>query len=403
MSDIQTIRIERLGAQGDGIAEGPIYVPFALPGETVRVRRSGDRATLVDVVTPSPERSASHCPHYGTCGGCAVQHLADDGYRRWKTDLLVQALAHRGFSDIPIRDLIVSAPQSRRRAGVKAMRLKDRVILGFTERGTHRLVDLEHCAVLRPEIMALLPKLKVFFQAIMRSKADADITWTDSGLDVDLHGVKLDGIKAQMRAAAFAEDADLARLSIDGETILERRSPIVRFGETAVALPPGAFLQATVDGERSLQQTVLEALSDAGHVADLFCGLGTFTFPIAARATVHAVDYDATMMAALSKAIRGNVKVKAERRDLFRNPLRAAEFKGIDAVVLDPPRAGAMAQVETLVTAGVPRIVMVSCNPASFARDARHLVDAGYGLHWVQPVDQFLWSPHLELVALFLR
>ncbi|MDA5194032.1 class I SAM-dependent RNA methyltransferase [Govanella unica] len=399
--------IERLGAQGDGIAEteaGPVFLPFTLPGERVEAQMRGDRAVLERVLSPSPERVEPPCPHFGVCGGCSLQHMSAASYAVWKRQILIDTLAHRGFSDLPVAEAIISAPGSRRRAGLKAERLKDKVILGFSERQSHRLVDVTSCPVLRPEIVAFLGPLRAFLRSAMKAKAEITVTLSDRGLDVALSGVILKTMQDRMRFADFAESADLARLTVDGETVLERRVPMVTFGDVPVPLPSNAFLQATKDGEAALQASIAEALAGATKVVDLFAGLGTFSFPLAATAAVHAVEGDAQMVAAFTRAAgaRKLVKVTAETRDLFRNPLRVNEFKGVDAVVMDPPRAGAQAQTEMLAQARVPRLALVSCNPGSFARDARVLVDVGYEIDWIRPVDQFLWSPHLELVASFV-
>lgn len=408
---IRELEITSLGAQGDGIAEiggKPLYVPHSLPGERVVAEVSGNRGRIQELLHPSPARIAPTCRHFGRCGGCALQHMAMPHYAAFKRDSLARAMAHRGFTDLPLDEIAISPPESRRRMALRATRLGKRLILGFSEAMSHRIVDLEECPVAAPALVSLLPAIRDFLGPVLppRRVVDCLLTVTETGVDLQFRGLPAPDLALRERVAAFAAAADLARISFGDEIILERRTPIVTFAGVMVAPPPGPFLQATPMGEKILQETVVEHLGGATRTLDLFAGLGTFTFPLAATgAAVHGVEGDSALVRALAQAADRQrlVKVTAAARDLFRNPFRPDELKAYDAVVIDPPRAGAEAQAEMLAWSAVPRIAMVSCNPATFARDARTLIDGGYELAALRPVDQFLWSPHLELVALFTR
>jgi len=420
------VRIERLGDGGDGIAEtacGRLYIPLSLPGERVRVRPLRPRgggfvAQVVDVLAPGGARQPPPCPHFGVCGGCALQHLTDDAYAAWKTARLTAALGRVGLGgDDLVAPLLRIPAGTRRRATFTALR--DRaagVHLGFQVRDGHTVVDLATCLVLDAAILPLLPELRRLFGAMLApdGRASATVTLLDGGLDVLLTGAPPRSLQDHERLARFAEDADLARLSWrtdDGtaaEPLAVRRPARVLFGGIAVTVPPAGFLQPSLAGEAALLAAVHAGVGGARVVADLFCGCGTFALPLVQRAArLHAIDTDADAVAALSAAGRsvpaGAARLRCEPRDLFTRPLAASELSGFDAVVLDPPRAGARAQAAALAASAVPVVVYVSCNPATFARDARLLADGGYRLERITPVDQFLWSPHLELVAVFRK
>jgi 23S rRNA (uracil1939-C5)-methyltransferase len=407
---MERVRVTRLGHLGDGVGDtdaGPVFAPFVLPGETARGALVDGRLTLAAIEDPSLDRVAPPCPHFGLCGGCALQHAADGFLADWKTALIRDALAARGL-DAPIRPIHVSPPGARRRAALSGRRTKKTVILGFHERADAAIAPIETCAVLRPEIVAAFPALRALFGLVCSRQGEgrASVTVSAAGLDVALDGAKpLDGpLRARLAEAAAA--ADLARLSYGDETVAARRPPAQRFGRASVVPPPGGFLQATADGEAALGAAVREAAGEARRIVDLFAGCGTFALPLAERAEVRAVEGDAAMAAALDLGRRraeGLRAVTVETRDLFRRPLLAPELEGVDAVVIDPPRAGAAAQTAELARSRVARVAAVSCNPATFARDARTLVDGGFRLLWVQPVDQFRWSPHVELAAAFAR
>lgn len=401
------VRIERLGAQGDGIVtynNAPLYVPFALPDENVKVRIDGERGELLEILQPSTHRVAPDCAHFGVCGGCAVQHLAAESYAHWKTSQIKAALSHRGL-DLPILPLHISPPGSRRRAKLSVQRLQGKAAVGFAGRRSHTIVDVQACPVTHPDIVAVLPLLRRALPPLLKGKdATVQITLTNSGLDVDLVSVKSDGVAALMALADIANEGDFARLSVVGEAIVTRRPPVVHFGDVAVTLPPGAFMQATRDGEKALIEFASAAVADAKSVADLFSGIGTFALSLPGNTVVTAMESDAAAVSALQGAARqANRKLTVRRRDLFRDPLTVDELKQFDAVIVDPPRTGAAAQTAMIAASRLPVAVMISCNPATFTRDARVLVDAGFNCPGVLPVDQFLWSPHVELAALFQR
>jgi len=409
-----TVTAGPLGARGDVVAEGAggrLYVPFALPGETVEVRpgasRGDGRGTdLLRVIDPSPDRVDPPCPHFGTCGGCALQHMAPVAEAAWKRDLVIAALGRRGLVDVPVAATVSVPPGTRRRATLTWRRTRSGLVLGFHERQSHQIVDIRACPVLHPELAALLPRLRAALLAVLAAGTSGDLQmqWTDSGADVRLDLPAAPDLTGRESLAALAETLDLGRLMlrVDGqdEPVAIRRPPVITFGGVTVALPPGAFLQPSQAGEDALRTLVLAALEGvAGPVADLFCGLGTFALPLAARHGVTAVDGDGPAVAALT----ATGKVRTLARDLFTDPLAGSDLAPFAAVVFDPPRAGAREQAEALATAGPDVVVAVSCAPASFARDARTLVDGGYMLEQVTPVDQFAWSAHVELVATFRR
>jgi len=400
------LTIERLGHLGDGIAigaEGPVFVSGILPGEVVTGEVAGDRMSYPRIVTPSPRRVKPPCSHARTCGGCLMQHAADDFVAEWKAGIVQGALNGQGLSAdfLPMK---TSAARSRRRATFAARRTKGGVLIGFHARGSETLVAIPDCQLVHPDVMAAMPGLVELVRLGGSRSAEVSISVTKAlgGVDVDVKGGKpLDG-GLRMELARVVEAHAMARLTWDGETVALRTQPVQVMGRAMVAPPAGAFLQATEDGEAALLAGVRRALGDQKRVVDLFAGCGTFALPLAEDAEVHAVEGDAAMTGALDKAARntsGLKKVTVETRDLFRRPLEADEFKGVTGVVIDPPRAGAEAQIACLAQARPPVIAMVSCNPITFARDAKVLVSAGYTLNWVQVVDQFRWSSHVELVA----
>ncbi len=401
--------IDHVGAQGDGVAVaggGRVYVPGTLKGERISAEVKGDRGRLVDVLTPSSDRVEPPCRHFGACGGCALQHMGEVPYKEWKTERVARALSHRGFEDVPFRPLVVTPPGSRRRARLTAIATKSGTVLGYNTRQSRQVVDISECPVLRPEIVDLFAMLRAALADLMRpgDRGHVQVTASDTGVDLvlDLPG-DLDLVQREA-LGGFAHRADLARVSWgpDGEPVVERRRPVISFGDVAVAVPPGAFLQTSKEAEQAMAGDLCEILTGTEAVADLFSGLGTFSFPLARRARVTAFDGDGSLIGALDRAGAG-LPVDAHIRDLFREPLMSSELARFDGVVLDPPRAGAKAQVAELAVTAVPVVAMVSCNPATFARDARALVDGGYRLQWVRPVDQFLWSADVELVASFAR
>lgn len=400
--------VERLGHRGDGIAQGPdgpIFLPQMLPGEVVEADLAGDLAQNLRIVTPSPDRIRPPCPHARTCGGCLLQHAADPFVADWKQGIVKGALAGQGL-DAPLLPIETSAPRSRRRATFAARRTKGGALIGFHSRASDTLVAIPNCQLLHPDLLGSLPALEALVVTGGSRSAEITLAATHSlgGADVAVTGGKALDADLRMSLARVAETFNLARLSWEGEVIALRTMPVQRFGKALVAPPPGAFLQATADGEAALVAAVRAAVGPARRVVDLFAGSGTFTLPLAELAEVLAVEGDAAMLAALDRGWRqaqGLHRVTTETRDLFRRPLEPDEFKGFDAVIIDPPRAGAEAQTRALALARVPVIAAVSCNPVTFARDARILTEAGYALDWVQTVDQFRWAAHVELVARF--
>lgn len=403
-----TFTIMRLGHLGDGVAEGPVYATQVLPGEVVDGTLTGDRLTDIRIVTPSVHRVRPPCAHARTCGGCLMQHAGDAFVADWKLGIVKGALAGQGL-DAPFRPVVTSPPRSRRRATLTARRTKAGALIGFHARGSDLLVDVPQCQLLHPDLMATLPALITLTRVVGSRSGEVSfqITRTLAGPDVVIAGGKELDSALRLDLARMAETFGLSRLTCDGEVIALRAAPMQRFGRALVAPPPGAFLQATEEGERALLRSVSDALAGPMRkVADLFAGVGTFALPLAERAEVLAVEGDPAMVTALEKGWRqadGLKRLTAEARDLFRRPLEPDELRGFDGVVIDPPRAGAEAQTAALAASKVPVIAAVSCNPVTFARDARVLVAAGYHLDWVQVVDQFRWSSHVELVARFSR
>jgi 23S rRNA (uracil1939-C5)-methyltransferase len=415
------LAIESIGARGDGIgrAEGRlVYVPLTIPGDRLRVeldrpRGNGFAGRVVEVLAEGPGRIRAPCPHFGECGGCALQHLEEQRYVAWKEQLVRTALARRGFVDPPLRPLLRIATATRRRASLAAERAGRSVRLGFHARESHRVIDAAGCLVLTPALGALLPPLRRALLAMLVDGEQVEVTATatDGGVDLLMQGKRPLSLESREALAALAADADLARItwcadrsSLDPVAI--RRPARIAFAGVVVDLPPGAFLQPTAPGEVALVAAVSQALSGCPKVADLYAGCGTFTFPLARGARVHAVEGDAEAIGALASAARRAVSGQAittEQRDLASDPLAEEELARFDGVLFDPPRAGAKAQAERLARSTVAKVVAVSCDPATFARDARVLVDGGYRLLEATPVDQFIWSPHVEVVAVFAR
>jgi 23S rRNA (uracil1939-C5)-methyltransferase len=410
---VERLVIDRLGHRGDGVVDAepePIFVPGALPGETIEVEAvpgHPDRRKLLRIDTPSAERIAPICPHFGICGGCAVQHWQIEHYRAWKRDLVVSALRQVGV-DAPVADLIDAHSDGRRRVVFHARGPRDVLKVGFSAARAHQIIAIDRCPILAPSLDGALKAAWAIAEVLLPAKKPLDIqvTATDAGLDADVRGSG--PLTAALTAALARVTAaqNLARLTRHGELVAQQRVPTLRIGRATVALPPAAFLQATAAGEAVLAQLALEFCADATAVADLFAGVGPFALRIAERARVTAIDDDQAALAALKRAAAttaGLKPVDVEQRDLFRRPLIIDEIERFDAVLFDPPRQGAQAQSHALAASGVPVIVAVSCNPATFARDARILIDGGYRLIAVTPVDQFRHSPHVEIVARLVK
>jgi 23S rRNA (uracil1939-C5)-methyltransferase len=414
-TDSRTLTIDVVGAKGDGLARDAagdiVAVPHALPGEIVEAAITGGRGRLERIMQASPERATPPCPHFGVCGGCALQHWAEAAQLAWKGAQVTQALARRGvaFEVGPAR---AAWGAGRRRAGFHAVRKGEATVFGFAQARSHALVDVRECPILTPGLQTALPRLRTLAEGLAPRNGEPiglAVTETRAGLDVDVTGAgRMDAFarRGLERLAGLVEAAGLARLTLHGETALMREPPSVRIGSASVALPPGAFLQATHAGEEALSALVLEWTDGAKVAADLFAGLGTFALRLKERAAVRAHEGDAAAVAALKRAadaMAGGHALTAETRDLFRAPVAPLELKGVEALVFDPPRAGAAEQVEQIVRAKVPVVVAVSCDPATFARDARTLIDGGFALDRVVALDQFRFSPHVEVAARFSR
>ncbi len=409
---VEELAVVALGHSGDGVAEtlsGRVFVPFTLAGERVEVERDeGDRARLLRVLEPSPVRVEPPCPQFGICGGCALQHLATPDYLAWKREQVVAAFAQRGL-DAEVAPTIAVAPSTRRRAVLTAEREGKTVLVGFHRANSHDVVGIDGCRVLVPEILRRRETLAALVAPLLQPGRQARLTVlaADNGLDVaidEIGRVPRPALAAALTVAAAAPA--VARVTIAGEEVFRARAPEVAVGTALMQPAAGGFVQAVAAAEAAMAAAVMAGIGPAKSVADLFAGAGTFTLRLARQAKVTAVEGDAEAVAALELAARrasGLKAIVARRRDLFRNPLGPAELAGFDAVVFDPPRAGASAQAEMLARSAVARVVAVSCNPATLARDARILVDGGYRITGVQPVDQFLWSPHIEVVATFAR
>jgi 23S rRNA (uracil1939-C5)-methyltransferase len=414
-----TLDILEMGARGDGIAEQDgerYFVPFSLPGEVVEAepidkRGEGVATELLEVLSPSRHRETPPCAHFGVCGGCSLQHWRHDAYSAWKSGLIGRALKQRGVTAPAFEPPLLGAPGERRRVDFVLRRQGKRVLAGFHERGSARVVDVGVCVIARPTLTALLEPLRAALAEVLPDGAavDAVANETDGGIDVLLrpHKRLTPSIDQRQKLVGLAESANLARLSWgdrnNPEPIVTRRTPLLVLGEATVEPPPGAFLQATKRGELAMREAVNVWLGDAGKVADLFAGVGSLSLGRKGRWSLF--ESDKPSVAAVDAAARkiGGNRVVAERRDLFRNPLQPMELDKFDAVILDPPRAGAAAQVAEIGRSKVRRVVYASCDPGSFARDARVLQDAGYRLDKLKVIDQFLWSAHVESIALFVR
>lgn len=396
--------IEGLTHLGLGkVDDGRTLLPRVLPGEEISVTQDG----TVRIVTPSADRVAAPCRHFKTCGGCAMQHANDEFVANWKLEIVQKALTAQRITTT-YRDVLTSPARSRRRAKIAGKRTKSGAMLGFHAKGTHNLIATPDCQLLAPGIMDAFPALEKLVVIAASRKAEIALTVTETAAGLDVFVDTETPLTPELRQtlAVFAQDNGIARLVWPDEPVVTMNSPEQIFGNTRVTPPAGAFLQATKHGEASLLDAVDEITKGANRIIDLFAGCGTFTLPLAERAEVHAVEGEADMIAALDRGWRGghNLKrVTSEVRDLFRRPLEPDELRKFDAAVIDPPRAGAEAQIATLATSDINTIAMVSCNPITFARDAVQLEKAGFSLNWVQVVDQFRWSPHVEVVGSFTR
>ena len=386
--------IVRVAARGDGVTDDGRYAAGSAPGDVLNAD---------GVLVPGPHRTVPPCRHFGTCGGCQLQHIDDESYAQFIIDRISGALAEQQIDAPRFAPAHLSPPRTRRRASLRAERKGKQVTLDFNEGASHRIIDLRECHVLLPELVTLIAPLRRLLAIVMpdRGRANVTLTRADQGIDLLLAGFEVEGFAAIEALNDFAATHRLARLSVDEGVGPSARwcpePPTITLGGVAVALPDGAFLQATADGEAALIAAVKDSVGDAANSIDLFAGLGTFALSLAGRVKAVEGSRDAAL------ALIATRRIAVEHRDLFRRPLTSAELTGFDAVVLDPPRAGAREQIAQLAASTVPRIAYVSCNPSTFARDARALIDGGYRLERVVPVGQFRWSTHVELAATFKR
>ncbi|MGR9162320.1 class I SAM-dependent RNA methyltransferase [Rhizobium leguminosarum] len=409
----ETVTIEKLGAQGDGIASsagGPVYVPFSLPGETVAIAKVKSQGTIMSITTPSPDRQEPPCRHFGpdgvngTCGGCTLQHMADAPYRAFKRQLVIDALKSKGLTP-EVGEVVPARPGERRRVVFAARKTEKDMLVGFNQAESHHIVAIEECPISSAGIIARLPAIRAIAASLATSAEPfrVAVLETLSGLDISVDEVKKLSDPQRRKAIETALGLrGIARVSLNGEILVEPSKPMVEFGGVQVSPPPGSFTQATKPAEEAMAELVIAHAGKAKRIADLFAGSGTFSLRLARIGRVHAVEAEAKALAALDHAARntqGLKPVTVEKRDLFRRPLMTQEFKPYDAVVFDPPRAGAEFQCQELARSGVKKIVAVSCNPLTLARDLAILVEGGYRITQVTPIDQFLWTSHVEVVA----
>ena len=401
----ETVEIIRVGHSGDGVTADGLFVPYTVPGDVVRILRQGGRGQVLELARPGPSRATPACAHFGRCGGCALQMLERGAYLAWKRDQVVTALRQRGFDDPPVEPIRAVGPGTRRRANFKARATAKNVELGFYAPESRDLIDIVACPVLVPALAALLAPLKRQLAHVLKPGEAAELfaTAADNGIDLAIKLKRKRDADVLMAFSWLASAMKLVRLSWNEELIALVEQPIHRIGRFTIPLPIWPFLQPTQEGERILQDLVRESAGE-GAVADLFSGCGTFALALAETRFVHAVDDVSDQIDALAQAARaGGPKLTTEKRNLMKRPLAPGDLARFATVVLDPPRVGAKAQAEALAVSQVPRVLYVSCNPASFARDARILCDSGYQLKRVVPLDHFLWSPHVELFAEFVR
>ncbi|QIO53071.1 class I SAM-dependent RNA methyltransferase [Rhizobium leguminosarum bv. trifolii] len=409
----ETVTIEKLGAQGDGIASsagGPVYVPFSLPGETVAIARVKSQGTIMSITTPSPDRQEPPCRHFGpdglngTCGGCTLQHMADAPYGAFKRQLVIDALKSKGLTS-EVGEIVPARPGERRRVVFAARKTEKDMLVGFNQAESHHIVAIEECPISSAGVIARLPAIRAIAASLATSAEPfrVAVLETLSGLDVSVDDVKKLSDPQRRKAIETALGLrGIARVSLNGEILVEPSKPMVEFGGIQVSPPPGGFTQATKPAEEAMAELVIAHAGKAKRIADLFAGSGTFSLRLARIGRVHAVEAEAKALAALDHAARntqGLKPVTVEKRDLFRRPLMTQEFKPYDVVVFDPPRAGAEFQCQELARSAVKKIVAVSCNPLTLARDLAILVEGGYRITGVTPIDQFLWTSHVEVVA----
>jgi len=409
---VERLHIIEVGHRGDGVAhtpDGPVFVPYTLPGETVEAERTHpDRGHLLRVIEPSPDRIEPFCPHFGICGGCAIQHWREPAYRAWKRDLIVSTLAQTGI-ETTVGELIDAHGDGRRRAVLHARRgNKDIVSVGFSALRSHAVVPIDRCPVLAPSMKGTIETAWTIAETLspLGKPLDIHVTATINGLDIDIRGSGPIDAKRATALTSVAASGGIARMTRHGELVALIAPPLQQMGKAQVTLPPGSFLQATERGEQVLADLVIQHAGPAKTMLDLFCGVGPFALRLAERARVTAMDSDQNAIDALSKAAQatpGLKPVAASKRDLFRRPMTFQEMSGFDAILFDPPRQGAEAQAREIAKSKVRNVIAVSCNTATFARDAAILIEGGYRLQGVTPVDQFKYTAHVEMVGQFTR
>jgi len=409
-----TLKIDSLGAGGDGVATSPegvlVFVPLALPGEKVVAALDGARSCLKQIVEPSEQRIKPICSHFSQCGGCSLQHFRAEPYHEWKRQQLRLTLGARGL-DCQVRPLVVNEPGTRWRATLSATRTKKSVLLGYFRRASHDIIDIQQCPVLRREIVDALPALRKLVRPLLSRKniARLSVLVTKGGLDISIDDVKpVEEADMRLQLVELCAPIRLARLTVAGEMIIEKDRATIAFDGLPAISPPGGFLQASQVMQDKMIKHVMGLLADLkrGKALDLYSGMGTFSLPLARRFKLLAVEYDAAALAALQQAVgfsQGLKTIETLERDLTLMPLSASDLKVYDVVLFDPPRSGARAQVTELAKSDVSRLIAISCSPASFARDARILIDGGYELKSLTPFDQFLYSTHVELVGEFVK
>jgi len=417
--NVQTVSICAMGAGGDGVVQTQarrVHVPFTLPGETASIAQTGTKGRLLALESASPERVTPPCPHFGpqdadnthACGGCKLQHWADAPYRRWKHGLVVKALAAAGL-ETAVDPLVAGQTGTRRRLVLSARMSGAGILLGFKAEGSNRIVAISVCPVATPALSSALETVRKIAAALAADSSTFRLTVTDTatGLDLAISGLKALSRRQRQHAIEITQDSGMiARLSVDGEILIETRKPTILMGDIAVELPPGAFVQASEAAEAAMADLVVDHFGKARKTADLFCGLGTFTLRLARTSSVRAVEADMPALDALKRAHRHMPGLKAvvtERRDLDRRPLMPPELDRFDAVVFDPPRAGAQRQSTMLAPSRVPLIAAISCYPKTLARDLAILVAGGYRIDRIVPIDQFVWTAHVETVALLRK
>ncbi|MEP3280184.1 MAG: class I SAM-dependent RNA methyltransferase [Stappiaceae bacterium] len=410
MPHTRTLTITSLGRKGDGVAEtddGPVHIPYTIPGDVIQIEGSGGKAKLTSIEQSGPGRVTPVCRHFGACGGCLLQHLDQATYLEFKHALVTTALGSRGLS-LPVTPVTTIQPQSRRRTVLSAIKVGKRLVLGYHERKGRTVVDIKECPVLSPSITAVFPLIRQLCEMALPKKGTLRITIleTMSGLDVAISGMGRNADRIYPKLAQQIVGSSIIRLTVDDETVIQITEPFLDMNGVKAMPVSGGFTQATAETENLLAFHVTDACQASKNVADLFAGIGTFSLRLAKTCHVHAVESDRSALKALSAASRMQAHLKPislEARDLFHRPLLPTELNAFDAIIFDPPRAGAQSQVEQIAQSKVPLVVAISCNPATFARDIRILFDAGYETEAIHPVDQFLFSPHIEVVAVLRR